>query len=227
MTRPANSTQRAWLCAQKKALILWMGDPNKVPIGFAPCDGQTYNGTVTKNMEGLTIRTPPEGANSYGQINNNSSVGNDILTENSFRLGYGAITDTHPGHTANTKVTIDKSDGEHEHSRGNYVSAQWRAINASLYNTSVFYGSNDITTATLVSTNGGAAITAGGLPLEGTVEDNEDGHTHSITLGIDTEEVYEENSGNSASHTHDITGGDDHTKPAQFAAKWIVWVGYE
>lgn len=223
MSRPDNGAQVGWLPMQQDALLAWVGAVADIPAGYAVCDGNVYNGYQTKNLNDLALRTASFGDTTYGLINNDSFIGNDLITENTMVFG---SNDTHT-HEGTTAVAMNREDGEHGHDEGN-VSGTGFKVNSYSLHSNLEYGGANASNENIIAPGsaGNNTLSSPGKPLEGDFEDTVGGHNHSVTFDSATDPMFAQNAGNHAIHSHECLGGDGQTSPAQFSVIWLVWVGY-
>lgn len=74
ITGPAGSAGGSSISVPIGGIIMWSGAANTIPTGFAPCDGGTYNGVTTPNMQGV-MPLGADGGNNNALANGSTNFG--------------------------------------------------------------------------------------------------------------------------------------------------------
>ncbi len=181
------------------SIIMYVSN-DTIPIGYALCDGNTYNGVTTVNIpDGHYLKQ--DSASAVGDIGGMSTA---TPVSN---LG-GTSTESHT-HTPSGNFNVSAS-GNHSHNTANTTARTYThsVINKGLNNSANFIFANisNSTTSRTVTVNASGTMSNTGT------------HSHNIT-------GYNAGNSSNATHSHDVSGGDAVTEPNNVQVRYITYVG--
>ena len=182
--------------------VIMFTSNDDIPIGYAPCDGNTYNGVTTVNI--------PEG--SYLKQDNGVALGSTgaMSTALPSKGVTGVTSSTGHSHTTSGGSFNLSAGANHGHNTAN---ATARTYTHSKINKALKNGGN----FTFVNISNGITWRTVTVSVSGTLS-NTGTHSHNIS-------TYGSGLSANATHSHNIAGGDATTEPNNIRVRYITYVG--
>jgi hypothetical protein len=217
MAKPNTGSITKFAPHQPKSIEIFIGDPSTLSAGWYLCDGGTYNGIVTPNLEG----TFPQGNSGDPWVK--LAVASKTALPN---IGISVVEDSHTHTLANKpSIGLANASGAHDHEVGHsyhysgiykYSEGIHGVTTAGTVQSNAYHRVNNVTTRNDEYT---ASINA----LNGTSTGK---HNHVVNItGQVLSETHSDNQSN-ISHNHKIIGWDAETLPVHKHVFFITFCGY-